>query len=166
METSHACSPTSASALTLVVSRECVTTSKSSPAFGTGVWAFASVQLSVSLQVMESAKAGLAGLANERLFLTVGEEMALEIVLPSKLGCAVGAAVFFRRRGARTASVVTGGRQAQSSTRVVDSTGGHGIRKGFVAILVDLRVLSRARSVSTLHGLVHGTWTGDRGCMH
>ena len=130
------------------------------------MWAFARVQLGVSLQVMESAEARLARLALVRLLLTVGEEMALEIVLPSKLGCAVRAAVLFRRRGARTTSIVTGGGQAQSSTRVIDSTSGHGIRECFVAILVDLRVLSRARSVSTLQRLVNRTWTSDRGCMH
>jgi hypothetical protein len=43
VEASHACPPTSASALTLVVSRERVTASKSSPAFGAGMWALASV---------------------------------------------------------------------------------------------------------------------------
>lgn len=115
---------------------------------------------------MESAEPGLAGLADERLFLTVGEEMTLEVVLPSEFGCAVGAAVLLRRRGARTASVITGSRQAQSSTRVVDPTGGHGIREGFVTLLIDLRVLSRARPVSTVQGLVNGTWTGDRGRRH
>jgi hypothetical protein len=52
MKASHACPSASASSLTLVVSRERVAASKSSPAFGAGVWALASVELGVSLQVM------------------------------------------------------------------------------------------------------------------
>jgi hypothetical protein len=52
VEASHACPPTSASALTLVVSRERVAASESSPAFGASMWALASVQLGMSLQVV------------------------------------------------------------------------------------------------------------------
>jgi hypothetical protein len=72
-EASHASPPTSASTLSLVVSRERVAASKTSSAFGADMWSFAGMELGVSLQVVESSETRLASLADKGLLLTVGE---------------------------------------------------------------------------------------------
>lgn len=113
------------------------------------------------LEVVKTAKAGLASLANKWLFLAVGEEVTLEVVLSGEFCGAIGAAVLFRRRGARAPSIVAGVGQAEAATRVINPTSGHRIRKRFIAVLVD-RILPRTRPVSVLRGrFVDGPWTRD-----
>lgn len=54
------------------------------------------MQFGVAFQIMQSTEARLAGLANERLLLAMGEKMAFQVVLASELGGAVRAAMFLR----------------------------------------------------------------------
>jgi hypothetical protein len=89
--------------------------------------------------------------------------MALEVVLAGEFGSAIGAAMFLRGRGSRAVSVVARVGQAEAATRIIEGTGGHGIGKRLVTILVDLRVRPRPRPVSILgRRLFDGAWTRDR----
>lgn len=63
---------------------ECVTARKFAAAFVADVRALASVEFRVTLEVVQAAEAGLAGLAEERLFVRVREEMRFEIVVASE----------------------------------------------------------------------------------
>jgi hypothetical protein len=47
----------------------------------------------VAFQIVQTSKSGLAGRTFVRLFLTVGQKMAFEIVVPREIGGAVGALV-------------------------------------------------------------------------
>lgn len=78
-----------------VVTREGVSSSKLPSTFGTRVRPLAGVELGVSLQVMETPKASLAGLADVWLFLAVGEQMAFEVVVPGEIGGTVWTLVTF-----------------------------------------------------------------------
>lgn len=58
--------------LALIMSRECIATSKSAATFEAGMWTLASVEFCVAFQIMQAAETCLAGRAFVRLFLTVG----------------------------------------------------------------------------------------------
>lgn len=61
--------------------------------------AFSSVEFRVSFQVVETSETGLASRTFVRLFLAVGQEMTLEVVMSGEVGGAVGAFVTFCRGG-------------------------------------------------------------------
>lgn len=149
-KTSHASSSTRTSALTFVVSRKRVASSKAPPTLGAEMRSFAGMQLGMSFQVVQSAEPRLAGLTDKWLFLAMGEEMALEVVLASEFGSAIGASMFLCRWRTGAASVVARVGQAQAATRVVKSASGHRVREGLVAILVNLRVFPLAMTVAIL----------------
>lgn len=92
----HAGSPPSAAALALVMACQSVSTSESAPAFRANVWPLSSMELGMSLQIVQSAEAGLACLADVGLFLAVGEQVALEVVMSCEFSRAVRAPMFFR----------------------------------------------------------------------
>lgn len=103
---SHARSSTRASTLTFVVSRKRVASSKAPSALGAEMRSFAGMQLSVSFQIVQSAKPGLTGLTNKWFFLTMGEEVALKVVLASEFSSAIGASMLLCRWRTWAASVV------------------------------------------------------------
>jgi hypothetical protein len=89
-------SPCASIPLSFVVSSKRITPGKTASTFGTDMRSLARVQFGVALQVVESSEARLAGLAHKRLFLAVGEQMALEIMLAREFCRAIRASVFFR----------------------------------------------------------------------
>lgn len=90
--------PTACTAtLTLVMARKRVPTSKSAATFEASVWPLASVQFRMAFQIVQTAETRLAGRTFVWLFLTVGQKMALEVVVPCEISRAVWALVAFRR---------------------------------------------------------------------
>lgn len=69
--TAHGRSSTSATPGAFIVASKSVTSCKASAALGTDVRPLTSVEFSVSLQVMQTAKPRLTGLTHVRLFLAV-----------------------------------------------------------------------------------------------
>jgi len=94
------------------------------------------MELSVSLQIVESPEARLAGLADVRFLLAVCEQMALEVMMPSEFSRAVRATVFLGSWRA-LASVEARVWQAEPATRVTEITGRHGVGEGLVARFFD-----------------------------
>jgi hypothetical protein len=82
---------TSTTARTFIVSSQGISPSEFATTFGADMWPFARVKFSVALQVMQPTEAGLACLTHVRLFVTVGEEVAFEIVVSRELGSAIWA---------------------------------------------------------------------------
>jgi hypothetical protein len=75
--------------LSLVMSGECISTSKTATALGARMRAFSGVKLGVTLQVMQTAETSLACWAFVRLLLAVGQQMTFEIVVSREVGGAV-----------------------------------------------------------------------------
>jgi hypothetical protein len=94
-------SSTRTATLAFVVPRESITTSESAATLEAGVWPFASVQFRVAFQIVQTAEPGLARGTFVRLFLAVGQKMALEIVVPRKVSRAIRALVSLGRRRLR-----------------------------------------------------------------
>lgn len=105
-EAAHAGASTCAACLSLVVPSKRVTPSKATSTSRANVRSLPGVKLCVTLQIMKSSETRLAGLTHKRLFLAMGEQMALEIMLPREFGRTVGASVFLRGRRARATSVI------------------------------------------------------------
>ena len=104
--TSHARASPCAPSLAFVVTRERIPAGEATPAFGTDMRPFAGVQLGVPFQIMQAPETRLTGLANIRLLLTVGEQMAFEVMMPGKLGRTVWTLMLLGSRGtlSRTAT--------------------------------------------------------------
>lgn len=83
----------STSTRSFIMSGERVSTCKTPSTLVARVWPFACVKLCVAFEVVQSAKPRLAGLTNVRLFLTVGQQVAFEVVVASKIRGAVRALV-------------------------------------------------------------------------
>lgn len=135
-KTSHTRPSTGTSTLALVVARKRIPSSKTAPTFWTNMRPLPSMEFSVSLQIVESPEARLAGLTDIRFFLTVCEQMALEVMMPGKFGRAVRATVFlcsWRALPPAEARV----RQAEPATRVIEIAGRHGVGEGLVARFFD-----------------------------
>lgn len=90
----------------------------------------------MSLQIVESAEAGLTGLTNIGFFLAVREQVALEVMMPGKFGRTVRTTVFLSSWGTLT-PVEARVWQAEPATRVTEITGRHGVGEGFVARFFD-----------------------------
>ena len=94
----HARPSTGASALTLIVARECIPACEPTPTFRTDMRPLSGMKLGVPFQIVKSPEARLAGLADIRLFLAVSEQMTLQIMMPRKLGSTVRTTVFLGPR--------------------------------------------------------------------
>jgi hypothetical protein len=135
-KTSHTRPSAGTSTLALVVARKRIPSSKTAPTFWTNMWPLSRMKLSVSLQIVESPEARLAGLADVRFFLAVCEQMALEVMMPSKFGRAVRATVFLCSWRA-LAPVEARVWQAEPATRVTEITGRHGVGESLIARFFD-----------------------------
>jgi hypothetical protein len=96
--TSHTRSATGAAALAFIVSSKSITARESTSTLRTDMWTLSGMELRMSLEIMKSPKARLAGLAYVRLLLAVGEKMALEVMVSGELGGTVRTTVLFGRR--------------------------------------------------------------------
>jgi len=90
----HTCPSPSTATLTFTMPSKCVTTSKFPITLWADVRAFPSVQFHMAFQVVKPTKSHRTCLANVRLFLTMGQEMTLEIVMSCELGFTIGALMF------------------------------------------------------------------------
>lgn len=70
-----------ASALSFVVSGQCVSTSKSTSALGAGMRAFSRVKFCVAFQIVQTPETSLAGRTFIWLFLTVRQEMTFQVMV-------------------------------------------------------------------------------------
>lgn len=104
---SKARSTTRAATLPLVVSGKCVSASESATALRTGMRAFASVELCMALEIMETPEASLTSWALIRFFLAMCQKMALQVVVSREVGSAIRALVALGR-GRLWAVLVTG----------------------------------------------------------
>lgn len=100
--------PPRTSTLALVVASQGIAARKPTAALWTCVWAFPSVQFRMSFQVVETSETRLASRTFIRLFLAVGQEMALQVVMSRKVGRAVRAFVTFCRWRFGTALRIAG----------------------------------------------------------
>jgi hypothetical protein len=92
------------------------------------VWPFSSMELGVAFQVMQATETRLTCWTLIWLLLTVRQEMALEIVVPRKVGGAIRALVTFRGWRLWTVLISRQTHLTGGSTRVV--LGGSWTRKG------------------------------------
>lgn len=90
----HTSPSPSAATLTFTVPSKSVTTSKFPITLWADVRALPSVQFHMALQVVQPTKSHRTCLANIRLFLTMSQEMTLEIVMSCELGFTIRALMF------------------------------------------------------------------------
>lgn len=93
-EATGAVSATGAASRPFVMSRQGVTTSEFSATLGADMRSLASVELGVTLEIMESAESGITVLTNVRFFVAVCQKMTLQVVMAGEVGVAVWASVF------------------------------------------------------------------------
>jgi len=94
-KTTHAGSSASTATGSFVVTRQSVASGEFAAAFGAYMWSFSSVQLGMALEIVETSESRLTGGANVRFFLAMSQQMALQIVVPGKFGCAIWTSVLF-----------------------------------------------------------------------
>lgn len=87
--------PSRATAWSLVMACQSVATCKAPSTFIACMRPFSGVEFGVAFEVVETAEARLAGLTDVWLLLTVGEQVALEVVVSSKVGGTVWTLVAF-----------------------------------------------------------------------
>lgn len=149
-KTSHTRPSTGTATLALVVARKRIPSSKTTSTFRTNMRPLSGMEFSVSLQIVESPEARLAGLTDVRFFLAVREQMALEVMMPGEFGGTVRTTVFLSSWGALT-PVEARVWQAEPATRITEITGRHGVGEGLVArFFNDSCFISMTRAVPIL----------------
>jgi hypothetical protein len=94
-ETASAVSATGTSTRTFIVPSQSVPAGELSATFGADMGPLASVKLSVALQIVQSAEARLARLTDVRLFMTMGQKVAFQIVMSCELGGTIRTTMLF-----------------------------------------------------------------------
>lgn len=149
-KTSHTRPSTGTATLALVVARKRIPSSKPTSTFRTNMRPLSGMEFSVSLQIVESPEARLAGLTDVRFFLAVREQVALEVMMPGEFGGTVRTTMFLGSWGALT-PVEARVWQAEPATRITEITGRHGVGEGLVArFFNDSCFISMTRAVPIL----------------
>lgn len=108
VDTKAGASPSTAT-LALVVPRQGIPARKLAAAFGAGVRPFTGVKFGMTLEVVQPAEARLTCWALVGFLLTVGEKMALKVVVAGEVRGAVGTLVTFCARRSRAVVISSHG---------------------------------------------------------